>query len=164
MSWEVTLTLTLTVTSTPALTLTLTLRLTHHFTPTQVGGTAAAIVIHHSEEKDRGSYGPIASVSYADLLSSADTQPPQQLSALKVTGCSQLAAVSGFAIAFAPPDPTPPPQKKPAAPVVLEAPAEGEGVDPDAALAPAAAAAVVEEEPPKPPRGLGGIIIYLSNP
>ena len=28
-----------------------------------VGGTAAAIVIHHSAEKDRGSYGPIASVS-----------------------------------------------------------------------------------------------------
>ena len=130
-----------------------------------MGGTAAAIVIHHSEEKDRGSYGPIASVSYADLLSSADTQPPQQLSALKVTGCSQLAAVSGFAIAFAPPEPTPPPQKKAAAPVVLEAaPAEGEGDDPDAAPAPAAAAAVEEEETPKPPRGLGGIVVHLSNP
>jgi hypothetical protein len=46
--------------------------LTLSLTPTQVGGTAAAIVIHHSEEKDRGSYGPIAAVSHADLPSSAD--------------------------------------------------------------------------------------------
>ena len=101
-------------------------------------------------------------MSYADLLSSADTQPPQQLNTLKVSGCSQLAAVSGFAIAFAPPDPKPPPQKKAAAPVaVVEAAAEGDDAD-AAPAAPAAAAAEEEEaaEPPKPPRGLGGVI-YL---
>ena len=47
-------------------------------------------------------------MSVVDLLSSDDTHPPQHLRPLKVSGCAQLQAVSGFALAYAPPDPRPP--------------------------------------------------------
>ena len=116
-------------------------------------------------------------MSSVDLLSSDDTHPPQQLNPLKVSGCAQLAAVSGFALAFAPPDPRPPPPAKAASPAAAvpevstevsteEGAAEGDPpADPPATSTlptPGLAPPGAEEEAaaPKPPRGLGGVI-YL---